>query len=150
MVKTNINNNQKERPMPRAVHPALQQQNEIHRLAQENQSLATQNQAIAGENTQLKDAMANPNIDTNVGGLAQDTSPRMDPLEAVYDGISQGATMEDLSEMGMLDVAYSQMLADGFTEDDVSRTDAELRALSKAPNTQIPNQPSANKYSLGK
>lgn len=136
--------------MPRAVHPALQQQNEIHRLVQENQSLATQNQAVAGENTQLKDAMVNPNIDTNVGGLAQDVGPRMDPLEAVYDGISQGATMEDLSELGMLDAAYRQMLDNGFTEEDVSRTDAELRALVDAPNTQIPNQPAPNKYSLGK
>ena len=136
-------------------HPALRDQDALRNAAAENSQLAQQNdqlqiqgQQVAAENAQMREAMANPNIDTNIGGLAggQDVGPKLDPIQALYDGVSEGATLDDLAEVGMMEPAIAEMTRQGFTEDDQARMLQELDQLSQTPNTSQ----GASPYSLGR
>jgi len=139
------------RTVPR--HPALVKEDEIQNAARANRELAMQNEAlqmqgrqVADENMQMKSAMQDPNIDTNIGGLAQPQQQqgKMSPIDALYDGVSQGATMADLEEVGMIQPALAAMEAEGYTPDDVSRVFAELEKIGSQPKTG-----QVNPYSVG-
>lgn len=132
-------------------HPALQAQDEIANGARQNRLQSEQlaemdaaGQQLANENQQLRDLMTNPSVDANVGGLAAPQENAMAPLDALYDGVNQGATLEEMGEVGMIEPAVQAMQAQGYTEEDQARLFQQLDELSKAPNTR-----EVNPFSLG-
>ena len=149
-------NGQQVQPEPKQqshpVHPAVQNRNqadaaqkEIQIREEENQRLQQQigdlNQAgqrISADRDQLASDMMDPNIDSNVAPAPDaqgPNGPEMGPIDALYDGVSQGASLEEMADVGMLEPAIAEMQKQGFTEDDQTRMLQELDTLSKAPST---------------
>lgn len=156
-------------------HPALREQDEKvmmgranRELQMENEQLRGQGAQVANENAVMKQAMQDPNVDTNIGGLNRrqglgmgptdgrgpmgdgqnnegdlidnsGQSAMVNPVDALYDGISQGATLEDMQEVGMIDEALAAMAQEGYSEEDQGRLFQELQALSEQPNTSQGN-----------
>lgn len=137
-------------------HPALKAQDDIYalsqtnqQLAQDNDSLNAQNRQVMNEAAEMRSIMENPNVDANIGPMNDvDRSDRMNPVEALYDGIAQGATMQDLADLGMVEPALQEMQNQGLSPEDQENIMNELQQLA-APVEEAPVQaPKNNKFSL--
>lgn len=115
-------------------HPALKAQDDMYALAEENKMLKAQGQQAAMERDQMG-AQMQQMMQPAPQAAPVDVGPRISPIDALYDGVSQGATLTDLAEAGMLEPAIAEMQSQGLSEDDQARMLQELDMLSQQPNT---------------
>lgn len=110
---------------PRAVHPAVAANDAVYKsqaAAQQSAMAANEAQAQLGKVTaerdeargmanQMDQAMRDPNVDTNVGGLAPTEGPA-NPVDELLASIEAGVPTEELINSGLVELAMSQLPED--------------------------------------
>ena len=118
------------------VHPAVaaKRHADMQTILEENEMLKEQLNGMKKQYEQ--DVTKAHNVGRAIGAeealSSADRGIQMDPIEALYDGIGQGATLEDMAQVGMVQDAIDSMYERGAGEEDVSKLFAELQQLEGA------------------